>query len=269
MQIIALFNSVEYQIYKTDENGVDWYNFPLFPASTKDLDPSSKCLHAPLDTVLKALGENTRKDKRKAHKDEWIYKPEINDFITTIVTKVKTKVKRHDVGLKKIVPLNEESLKSSTQIYSPNGVNTTTDQIEEIEKKLAILKNLSYVADLISRRARIKQSKNLQHFEGFFTHDCTKALKNEDIGEISKECDAIIFPALCQILLTYLMLGSFRDLIDVSQNPLREGISLQKRIENVANCYSMGTTGKVYHAQYKKWLEKISPFPKKQKSKSK
>ena len=57
--------------------------------------------------------------------------------------------------------------------------------------------------------------------------------------------------------LKYLMEGNFSHMLDLVNNPLRNGINLSQRIENVQSCFNMGTNGKYYHGEYKEWLKYV------------
>jgi hypothetical protein len=251
-QIYAWFLEAGFSYQRTDSYGNDWYVFPLFDD-----------MKATVETVLKTLEENTRRNKKTG---VWNYNPQNGDFITTIAKKIKFKIGHNQVGLQKYTPEPEYDDTDGGQQNKRIEPEDPADLYAEIEEKVSNLKKIAYIAELIILQAWVQRGTNKQHFEGFFTHDrVTEGRKEKEIYGIeeygAEELNTIVFPALSQKLLEYLMIGNFCSIKDILVNAVRDGVDLAQRIKNVENCYAMGTTGKYYHGQYENWLASVAASP--------
>ena len=248
MRIWELFFSAGYEFEKTDRYGNDWYVFPLLGN-----------LIAPYEPVQKALEENLRKNKKKGDKreGEWNFQPQSDEFILTIIKKAKEKVGRGADMLKGYIPEPDKDTEDNSN--APKEYPDPADPIGDLVTLISAQQDTAYIAELIVLQVWVEKGReNKQHFEGYFTHDRVEEERNSNGELITEIYNSIVFPAMCQKMMSYLMEGIFNHLYDVVKYPLRDGIDLNRTYENVGNCYEMGTMEKQHGRNYKAWLKSIT-----------
>lgn len=126
----------------------------------------------------------------------------------------------------------------------------------EAVDRVSELEELKYLAGLIICQTWVEKGKqNKQHFEGFFTHEKVNET-HKGAFDLTVDYSKAVFPAMCHVLLGFLMLGNFAHMRDVASNKVRDGINLKQLVENVGKCYGMKSP-KYYHVQYLAWLDCI------------
>jgi hypothetical protein len=206
-------------------------------------------IDAPLGPVLEAMDQLLRKSKKKGEEERWLFNPEKGDFVTSLTKRAKYLVPRHVDMLKGTiqVPVDEEGRQVEYE-FSPGADD------DETVRLYSIMQELSYIAELIVLHKWVELGlSETCHFEGFFTHDIVATIHPLQPNSINAECNRIIFPALSQKLLVYLIETTIRELRNICNCVIKDGISLKKGIENVAACYGMKSP-KYYSQKYNAWV---------------
>jgi len=205
---------------------------------------------APFETFLEAMEQLLRINKKTG---KWNFKPENGDFVTTLIKRVKYFAARKIGVLKGIIPTGDDD---SGEINYETSAMCNLGGITDIIAEFQIV---AYIADLIMRKAWLRvEQENKSHFEGYFTHDTAGVIRPFSRAEIKQEFDDVLYPALCQKMLTFLIPDVINCVRDICDCRIRDGISLNQRNDNVAACYGMKSP-KYYSGLYRDWIESVKP----------
>ena len=175
------------------------------------------------------------------------YKPEKAKFTTALSYRLNLRVNDYFKELKKaqnVITLTDLSSENS------NGEDSKFEIEDDSYEKYFILEEESefdfYLRIALLIAIRKAQEKHLNkskrsYFEGFFTFDTVKLIINNEVLDadgLVKENDTL-FPIMEIIVLEYMLYGSFRTMLDIAENELRDSKLLNQRNETMQACYKL------------------------------